>query len=223
MERRLVTGLALAVFVASGLFLLYKVRSEEQDFLGYQGRTAISTNSIFDPALSPELAIDSDRKTFWKESMPGVQGTCTNETRTAPESDTRPPCLFLLIDAGFSHRPGRPPEPDMPTFLTLEPGPAEYARPRAVRVVFFDQEIVDMDREFRLPTSPVFLAEKSFVLSDGINHLPLDFLPPARVTAVYPGSVRKLWVRVEIESVYPGSKYSNTVGISELFVERKKQ
>ncbi|HNJ05879.1 MAG TPA: hypothetical protein PLB73_16580, partial [Leptospiraceae bacterium] len=71
MERRLVTGLALAVFVASGLFLLYKVRSEEQDFLGYQGRTAISTNSIFDPALSPEFAIDSDRKTFWKESMPG--------------------------------------------------------------------------------------------------------------------------------------------------------
>ncbi len=220
MERRFVTAAALLVFAVTGVFLLYKVRDERDGLLNFRGRTAISTNSFFDLNLRPDLAIDDDPSTFWSEEMPGAGGTCLSAQRSTPASDERPPCLFLLTDAGFSHRPARPPIPDMPRTLVVVPGPRDFARPRNARVVFFEQEIVDIDREFRLPTMPVFLAEKSVILADGESRIPLDFLPPARETQTYPGLVRKLWVRLEIESVYPGSKSANKVAISELKVER---
>lgn len=74
-----------------------------------------------------------------------------------------------------------------------------------------------MDREFRLPPLPEFLAEKTLTLPDlqtvSVN---ADFLPPPLDSPRYPAGVRRLQVRIEIMDVYPGRDYANTVAISEV-------
>ncbi|MBL8020520.1 MAG: hypothetical protein JNM27_12700 [Leptospirales bacterium] len=224
MERNLITGIAFSVFAFMAFFLFKKVSGEEKGILTFKGRSAFSTNSFFDSRLQPGLVLDGDVNTAWIEGMPGG-GTCMGsgprgvgapgQQNAAPAPDERPECLFVQIDLGFSHRPGgNGPEKNPLASLKII-NAMDQARPQRVRLVFFKQEVVDIDREFRLPTLPEHWITREVVLADGIeNTIGLDFLPPPEDSPRYPGKVKRIWLRLEVLSAYPGK--SGNVGISEI-------
>ncbi|MCE9599582.1 MAG: hypothetical protein K8S54_16610 [Spirochaetia bacterium] len=221
MERNVVTGIAFSVFAIMAFFLFKKVSNEERGILAFKDRSAFSTNSFFDSRLDPLAVVDGNPDTAWIESMPGQSNCIRGETVTT-RADERPDCLFIQIDLGFSHRPhvNQPEKNPLESLEIRNPGNA-YSRPKQVRLVFFLQEVVDIDRELRLPTLPQFWTSREIVLADtASNNVSLDFLPTLEDTAVYPGKVKRIWMRMEIESVYPAS--SSAVAISELSYKNKK-
>lgn len=230
MERNLATGIAFSVFAFMAFFLFKKVSGEEKGILTFKGRSAFSTNSFFDSRLQPGLVLDGDASTAWIEAMPGG-GTCMGasgpravrapgEQFAVPAPDERPECLFVQIDLGFSHRPGVAGPVKNPLASLKITNAIDQAHPERVRLVFFKQEVVDIDREFRLPTLPEHWITREVVLADGIeNTIGLDFLPPPEDSPKYPGKVKRIWLRLEVLSVYPGK--SGVVGISEISYKNK--
>ena len=218
MERTTLAVLAFAAFAAMAFLLLRRAEAGYQGIANFTGRSALSTSSFFDPATTVRNAVDGDPNTYWAKSFP-VSGRLCAESSGSPSSSPveRPPCLFLQTDAGFTHSPGSPPQKSpLGQIRIITPGRA-YARPRQVRIVFFAQEIVDMDREFRLPPLPEFLAERTATLQDQEEvSIDTDFLPPPLDSPRYPIGVRRLQVRIEIRDVYPGTEHANTVAISEV-------
>ncbi len=175
MERTAFTVLAFAAFAAMAFFLLRKAEAGYQGIAQFQGRSALSTGSFFNPSLEPHSAVDGNPDTSWKESppfpgqfcMPAATGLRAEPAAAALHSPVEmPPCLFLQVDIGFSHAPAFPPVKRPPLHMKILNAGSAYARPRQVRLVFFDQEIVDMDREFRLPPLPEYVAEKTVLLPD---------------------------------------------------------
>lgn len=223
MERTAFTVLAFAAFAAMAFFLLRRAEAGYQRIAQFQGRSAFSTGSFFDPSIEPEKAVDGVADTFWAETPPIPGQFCLRSMKPAegqssmPSPVEMPPCLFLQVDLGFSHGPAVPPAKRPPLRMNVANGGPAYARPRQVRLVFFSQEIVDMDREFRLPPLPDFVAEKTLVFPDNPSVLvDLSFLPPPVDSQRYPRNVRRLQVRIEVLDVYPGNKHPNTVAISEV-------
>lgn len=216
---RTFTVLGMTVFGAMAFFLLRKAEAGYERISGFRGRSAFSTNSFFDPSIAPGKAIDGDPATQWAEAPPGG-ALCRASTASAageaiPSPVIRPLCLFLQMDLGFTHSPAHPPRPAPLRSLRIDSPGGDFARPRRVRLVFFSQEIVDMDREFRLPPLPEFLTQKEVLLPDSpVQEVGLDFLPAPLPSSRYPAGVRRIQVRIEILDVYPGR--SNTVAISEV-------
>lgn len=216
MERTTFTVLAFAAFAAMAFFLLRKAEAGYQGIADFQGRSAFSTGSFFNPALEPRAAVDGNPATVWAEAPP-VKALCVAGVPETRDPVEMPPCLFLQVDLGFTHAPANPPVKRPPIQMKIQNGPAAYARPRTVHLVFFSQEIIDMDREFRLPPLPKFLAEKTLVLADASTAaIDLGFLPPPAESPRYPAGVQRLQVRIEIRDVYPGTTHANTVAISEV-------
>jgi hypothetical protein len=220
MERTAFTVLAFAAFAAMAFFLLRKSEAGYRGIAQFQGRSAFSTGSFFNPSLEPRKAVDGNPDTAWKESPPLPGRFCiptTADPAGKPSPIEMPPCLFLQVDLGFTHAPAAPPLKQPPLQMTITSGGAANARPRKVNLVFFSQEIVDMDREFRLPPLPEYVAHKTMILPDQpIVAVDLSFLPPPLDSPRYPAGVRRLQVRIEILDVYPGRDHPNTVAISEV-------
>ena len=136
-----------------------------------------------------------------------------------------PDVLHFSLELGLSHFPDHPPRPNPLLRVFLWPGNQidlihfqDYARPKGIRLLFFRQKLVDVDRDFQFPGPPEFWAEKRIVLEDrqGVQIVDTDFLPAIEVSERFPVNIYMLWLRVEVESFYPGRKYADQVAFTEI-------
>jgi hypothetical protein len=192
--------------------------------LGYTTLSALKFTSSVD-RLSEKMVISRD---YYLRASQSCYSAADKNLATAwtedfiPDSDSP---LFITIESGLTHFPGLPPVENLPKELYIWSGNQtagqlfqDYARPKKINLIFLTQEKVDVDREFRLPGPLEVWAEKKISLPDspGKIIIPLDFLKSKGPSAKFPKNVHQIWIRIEIESVYPGKKFPNTIAVTEI-------
>lgn len=205
----------LAVFLGVQAWLVRGV-TEEMNEYQEPPPVAVSTHSLLYPEMNPEAAFDGDAKTFWWD-----RGEMGPDGRTPPMLLPYEK-LYLLFSAGSTHVAGLPPRPAPLLAIGVRTGAGgaasrEYARPRRIRLSYFEQQLYEINQDYRFPDQPVFVTAKEFLLEDrpGEQLLPLDFLPQPRPSRGFPDQVKERWFRLEILEVYQGTGKSGTA-ISEV-------
>lgn len=134
---------------------------------------------------------------------------------------------FIQIQVGLTHSPDRPPRVNPLKALRIWTGNQKdaqsfraSARPKSVRLHFFRQQVVDPDREYRLPEEPVYWMSRDVRLRDifGMQRIDLDWLPAAVESPAFPREVQQIWLRMEILDSYPGTDPAqrDAIAVSEI-------
>lgn len=193
-------------------------------------RVAFSTTTYLDLEKDAHAVFDRRTNTAWQDS-----GRVIGRGRYALPSDLSssipdPQSLHLTVEIGLSHFPGKPPKPNVPRELVIWSGdqssPQSFSatgRPRRVLLLFFLQALVDVDREYRFPGQPVLWARRAAELQDSPlpQRIRLDFLPALPPSPRFPTHVSQVWLRMIVESYYPGSRDSKSTAISELDLDER--
>ncbi|MBI3395124.1 MAG: hypothetical protein HY042_04760 [Spirochaetia bacterium] len=226
-ERTWIAALAAVVLFLIHVGLARGAWERTKNMTRIRDRVAFSGTSLIDPEVQPALAFDKKPGTAWIEGAPSTLRISQATVESLPDPGT----LFLQTEVALSHFPGDPPRPNPLKRLWIWPGLQKdlnsfyaYARPARIRVRFFQQELVDIDREFRLPNLPEPMGETTVVLEDkpGPQIIDLTFLPkPAAVNTPFPQGIHQIWLRIEIETLYPGLKHTSSAAISEIYVEQE--
>lgn len=168
---------------------------------------ASSTHSLLYPETGPASALDGHAETFWWDSGRLVADPRLPTVLLPYEG------LYLTFQAGLTHRPGRPPQPLHLSQLGIRAGAPgalrqEYARPRRIRLSYFEQQLYHINHDYRFPDQPVFVAGREFSLADSADEqlLSLAFVPQPRESSGFPDQVKARWFRIEILDVFAGSR-----------------
>lgn len=229
-ERFFLTLFVIGIIGVLHLYLTLRVArgSAEKELAGFSYE--FSSHSFYDPKIDPGLAFDGDLGTAWEDYPPPkkLQGTDSKkrlDSATPPEGR-----LYIQKEAGKTHYPGAPPILWLPVSLEIHSGSVNrkedpyyaLARPRKVRIVFFYQDVVDVDREYRFPGSPRYAGETTARLSDTPEpqRINLDFLPNPGPSPGFPENLFTIYYRIEILSTYPGKKEEDRIAIREIVLNR---
>lgn len=237
-ERFFISVLFVSSAAAASLHLVLSSRRYAADLGRAHHTVSFSTGFFTHPSVHPELAQDGNPGTAWIDWIPKGQANRKEAaaeragvaTGSKPSSLPDPERLYIQMRMGLTHFPGHPPLLNLPEKLLLWSGDQsdarhfqDYSRPRRIRLIFFKQELVDIDREVRFPDPPDFWAEKDLTLEDrtGVQSVNLDFLPPVAEARAFPKGIYQIWLRIEIETVYPGRLHPDQVALSEVdYAER---
>lgn len=179
----------------------------------FRAPTVIFSHDFFyGSGTSIEKCIDDDRFTAWVSPISLPWKNQQSPVARSPIPPTDMP--YLQMELAITHFPGNPPLKNQPERIVLwsggdkKSGFKQYARPRKIRLVVFDQEVVDVDREYRIPDLPDYLTEKTIILRDTpeAQVINLDFISPPEDSPAFPKNIRQLWVRMEFLSFYPAVK-----------------
>ncbi len=209
-KERLIIATLFVIIIITALLLLGRNTLETIKNRHFGAtRVTLSHDYFYSPTSSTSLAADGDLSSFWRAKVSHLPVTNSGSRSTMPPEGT----MFFQSELGLSHFPGKTPQPNMPSDIVIWSGAPgaefyEYSRPKKVRVIIFEQQVVDIDREFRIPDMPVYLAEQTFTLKDvrEAQTFRLSFLPPAKVSKKFPENIKQLWYRLEFLSFYPGKK-----------------
>ncbi|MBE7438379.1 MAG: hypothetical protein HS115_08005 [Spirochaetales bacterium] len=213
----------LTVFLFSQTLLLSRAYKRASGLTELYPRIVFSRSMLRSPDIEPAFVFDHNIETAWWDTREG------SDVRSGKEAGPIPPTNmhYLMFELSPTHYPDSPPRKNKVRELIIYPGNQargafrQYARPRTIELIFFSQQLVDPDREFKLPGAPEFLYRKKIVLEDRPQgqHFPLD-LPAVPDSPVFPVHVAQLWLRLEFIDFYPGDVHHGRVAISEIdFVE----
>lgn len=211
---RIITALFIILSVLSGAFYL-AIKTHRLIQNGKFGTaTVIFSHDYFYTANSSiSKCVDDDLETPW---ISPVILPVTNRTPPPVQPDPRSPIPpagkpYLHMELALTHFPENPPKKNQPERLILWTGGAgsefaSYSRPARVRLVIFDQEVVDVDRDYRIPDLPGYLGEKTVTLKDSPDRqiIDLNFIAPPADSPAFPRNIRQLWIRLEPLSFYRG-------------------
>ena len=214
--------------ITGGVSLGGKALERSSRVTGLYDRIAFSTTTYREPALAGTI-FDRKAETPWTDRgevlKSGRYFVPPDITSSLPD----PRSLHLTVEVGLSHFPGRPPLKNAVRELIVWSGDQTdaqsfraHARPRRIHLVFFLQALVDVDREYRFPGQPKFWTKRTVVLQDTPTpqRIALDFLPALPDSSRFPLHISQTWLRIIVETYYPGTKQRDLTAISELdFVE----
>ena len=231
-ERLIFILCASLFFLAGELYLATKTIRKTRNLHELYERIIYSSASYYDADNHSKNVYDGDLKTAWREAPPPGALIRTNQLKMSnhpenPEPD--PSTLQLTMEVGLTHYPDRPPRKNPLKALMIWSGDQsnpekfmQFARPARIRLLFFRQGLIDMDREYRLPREPELWKEMIVTLEDksGQQQIDLSTLPGLDESPQFHKNIYMLWLRVIVESFYPGSDFRNEVAISEIKFER---
>ena len=216
-ERIVLILLLLGGLTLSSIWLTGRSFARATALEAMNGRLIFTSARYVAPDGPPDSRlIDGDPATALPDLNAPARRT-VNTPRPGSDSPAWPWSVavpFVQLQVGLTHAPGRPPIPNALRAMRLWTGnqssPEAYrqsARPRTVRLIFFRQQVVDLDREYRLPETPVFWRETTVRLVDrpGMQRVFLDFLDEPPESPGFPREVQQIWLRMEILDSYPGS------------------
>lgn len=222
--------LAAALIGLGGAFLLQRAFRRTVNLTELYQRVIVSNSFFVRPDVDPGQVFDGDPRTAWWDDLnvePGEPGARVSGEH--PDALPARELFYIQMELGMTHFPDDPPRINRIREFRIWPGnqsdPAsfrDYARPRRVHLHIFYQGVVDFDREYRFPGKPAHIASTTLTLADrpGMQRIPADFLPPTMLSPRFPYNVAIVWLRLEIESYYPGRRFRNRVAVSELdFIE----
>lgn len=220
-ERFFISFFLTGILLVSLLFLVNRTLKKTENPGAFYHRIIFSPGYFRGQNGGLENLFDRNPNTIWKEPFPPIP------FRTLMEHPSVPPegVLYFQMELGLTHFPGSPPLVNPPTAILLWSGSAgdrelyrKYARPQWVHIALFEQEMVDVDREFRIPGPPAPAGGKLVHLPDapGPHKISLDFLKNPEPSDGFPRNVKKIWLRVEILSAYPGLDPDAPVAIGEI-------
>ncbi len=250
-DRRLLlpwtSTLIVAGALAASTFLVSRAAGRAEALKSMTGRLIYSSSTYAAPeqaAQDPRRLIDGDPSTAVpdlnaparRSSDPSRRSSDNSPPGTGPADGApwpwNPAVMFVQLQAGLSHFPARPPEPHPLRSIRIWSGnqasPEDFrrhARPRRVRLIYFRQQVVDFDREYRLAGEPVYAGEEVVTLADrmGAQDFPATALAPPQPSERFPHNVRQLWLRLEVLDFYPGTGVtSDAVALSEVAVIRER-
>ena len=216
-------ALILSAFLLSEGVLLSRAQNRARSLTELYPRIVFSRSMLHAPEIDPAFVFDHDLKTAWWDRRDEEDVVSGKDPGPIPPTNM----LYLMFELAPTHFPDSPPRRNRIRELIIYAGnqaPGEfqrYARPRTVELLFFSQQLVDADREFKLPGAPQFLQRKTIVLKDlpQGQRIALD-LPAVAASPGFPINVAQLWLRTEFLDFYPGSEYPGKVAISEIdFIE----
>ena len=225
-ERLVLALIASALIALSSVYLLQRSFRRTVNLTELYERVIFSNSFFIRPDVDPSRVFDGDTATAWWDDL-----KVDPDRPRAHVSQAKPSALpgrdlfYLQMELGMTHFPDRPPRINRLEGLRFWSGNqkdeatfGDYARPRKVHLHIFYQGVVDFDREYRFPGSPVHVASKTVTLEDrfGPQTVPVDFLPATLPSPRFPYNVSLVWLRAEIESYYPGRKFRNRVALSEI-------
>ena len=220
LERVLVAGVFFVLLFLGHIYLAGKTLRKTRHMTELFNRIAFSNSSLLTEDSHPEYVFDRNTETFWSENF------YTNPSSTGiPDSSSWGAYPFLQTEISLSHFPGDPPLPNPIKSISVQTGSSpdlahfrDYARPRKIRLIFYYQKLVDVDRDYQLPGMPQTRAYREFLLNDTPEKqdFMIDFLPPPEASRKFPENISLIWMRMEILAIYPGSRYPDTVAVSEI-------
>ena len=224
LERSTVAILAAASIMIGAYALGANSLERVSRISGLYDRIAFSTSTYTEPQLARAI-FDRDIRTVWADrgivQSPGRYHLPADMGSSLPD----PRSLHLTVEIGLSHFPGRPPRANKIQELVVWSGdqssPAAFrkrARPKKIHLVFFQQALVDMDREYRFPGEPKPWMSRAVVLQDtpAPQRIALGFLPSLPASPRFPIHVSQIWLRIIVETYYPGAAERDLTAISEL-------
>lgn len=186
-----------------------------------QPRLVFSPGSLMDPDSEPSLVVDRNLETAWVETVPSDLRPGGSGTGAIPE----PGSLFLQMELSLTHFPGSPPKPNPVRSITIWSGHPKsfyaYARPQRIALRFFIQKLVDVDREFRFPSLPENWSVTTIVLEDrpGPQKISVNLPRIGPASGPFPSGIAQIWLRIDVESVYPGRSSPQKVAVTEVDFE----
>ena len=223
---------SILLALVAGLIILWSVvfqvgKTNRRTARLSENRRVFSTSSLyFSGLIKTDHIFDRNLKTAWVEDL----GPLTPLAGITPPVDWKNPVpdprtLQITIELALSHFPGNPPTPNPLHELTIwsgnqkSPGDfQDFARPRRVRIIFYEQRLVDIDKEYRLMELPHYIGDLSLELKDSPRpqNFDLSFLPRPAASTAFPENISQVWMRIIVESIYPGKRYRNRLAISEI-------
>lgn len=192
---------------------------------GLYDRIAFSSSTYLEPETPASTIFDLDLNSAWLDRAPGTYAGRPHLPVDMHSPIPDPQSLYITLEIGLTHFPQKPPQANPLRELTIWSGAAgkdfyTYARPRRIHLIFFLQGLVDMDRSYSFPGQPHFWSHRVVELRDLADPqtIALDFLPSIPASPRFPINISQTWLRVIVESYYPGRKYADTVAIRELHV-----
>jgi len=225
-ERTLFASLCILSLILLQMKMLSSVPERVKMILNAKHKMIFARDSLTRPESHAEAVFDGDINTSWKITFNRKANSTSKSYLPGDDSN------FLQMELSLTHFPGRPPVPNPLKEIILWPGYYEsgifskkYARPSLARLIFFKQELVDIDREFRLPEAPQFAAEKTIRIPDGGGPvaIPVDFLPAIENSEKFPENIYQIWLRMEVLEIYPGNQFTNELSVAEIdYINRIK-
>jgi len=226
-ERIAVAFACILLLLLMQLKMLSSVPEKVNAIHSQNQRIIITSESLAESEINPDAVFDRELSKTCKIEFTNRTNT-ENRSHLPDEKST-----YLQMDLSLTHFPGTPPVINPLKHLIIWPGTykgnsylKKYARPSKIRLVFFKQELVDVDREFRLSDPPSFIAEKTILLPDagGPQIVDLDFLPAIEKSNKFPENIYQISLRIEILGIYPGQEFKNTISIAEIdYVNTKEE
>ncbi len=220
-ERWAWTILTLLVPVVVLADISIRTWNKTRDLTELQPRLVFTSGSLMDPDSDPGLVVDHRLDTAWVETVPSDLRQGGSGTGALPE----PGSLFLQMELSLSHFPGSPPKPNPVRSITIWSGDPrafyQHARPRRVSLRFFIQKLVDVDREFRFPSLPENWSVTTILLEDrpGPQKIPVQLPVIGPASGAFPSGIAQIWLRIDIESVYPGTASPQKIAMAEVDFE----
>lgn len=211
------------LFAVTIIFIIQMVgvRRDNARMVLHEDRFVLSTALMLDRKANHKLLYDRNPRTalvdinHLKNRPFGIR---IHKTTNPPDWVFSLDIPFVQINAGLSHFPGHPPEPNPLLAIRIWPGNQatleshrHHARPRNIRLIFFRQRLVDSDREYRFVDDPIFWQTFDFKLPDhfGAVELPLAFTDGIGPSSEFPGQIDMIWCRLEILDYYAGADNSS--------------
>lgn len=228
----------LGACVAGSFWLTGRSLAKARVLESMNGRLIFTSAAYVRPAGPPDrVLVDASLETALPDlnsarylaggQTPRPPAPGSAASRAWPWFPARP---FVQLQVGLTHSPDRPPRPNPLRALRIWSGDQsgkdtfrKSARPKTVRLVFFRQQVVDLDREYRLPEEPVFWRERTVRLKDrsGPQRVDLDWLEEPPESPGFPREVQEIWLRIEILDYYPGGDpaRADAIALTELSFE----
>jgi len=177
-----------------------------------------STHSMILP-VNIAAATDGDLSTFWTE-----QGILTVDKRNPP-SPLPYSGLYLMIDVGMTHQPGKIPLPDpIKGIEILSCNTQATECPKEVRLSYFEQQLYQINHDYRFPDPPQFVFSKDILLENSMQPQFVSLnLPSINPSTGFPDQIKMRWLRIEIKSMYnsmPALAGIQTAAIREVTIIR---
>ena len=237
-EKSAFIALVIGACVAGSFWLTGRSLAKTRVLEAMNGRLIFTSASYVRPGgPAARVLVDGDPRTALPDLNSGRYGApgpdsgsaATNADAGRPWSWT-PGQPFVQLQVGLTHSPDRPPQPNPLRSMRIWSGDgstpeafAKSGRPKTIRLIFFRQQVVDLDREYRLPEEPIFWQERVVRLRDrsDAQRVDLGFLEEAPESPGFPREVREIWLRLEILDYYPGNdpQLRDAIALSELEFE----
>lgn len=224
-ERTFLAGLVICAFTFVAVSMGSRAYRTVQNMERVDEPIRISRAGLLQMA-DPQKAFDNSKATVWHEPVWNFLNKTLSENRSHIADPSVP---YLLFEAGLSHRADEPPAIDPPRKLIMHfPVMPDNARVRTVRISTFQQQLVDIDREYAFPSAPVFMHSEEFQIGRDAEQFTISLEPlvsTPKPSTGFPDRIQKYWFRLDFSEFYnqgslrPDAKFS----VSEIEVVRNEK